>query len=435
MFRKLGDMMCHTVRKGSAAEKSPAAGASPAAAPVRGCITRRRFTQGAVAAAGAGMAAIALSSCSSNNSSQESTGDPQVVTDNSQIVGVLDGDYESADNPLSASSSWSLPLGTMLFHNGGNTWSAAMLTPESASSVNTLGVLSLSSGKLSTLLDAATQGAAYSFFDVRCSDQVFAWIEINYADRSWVLIGQALSNGALSGSPVQLDSGDADWEPPRLTVWNSSVIWQKMPLASGGRTSSASHCYIWTVGADKGEEVYTSHGRFATTPRIAGSVLTIAPRVRTDEGVYYGMTALDITSSTYDQIDQLVLPRSVSPFDATYMNDQFVFSIEASYSSVGSLGNMGTFIGREGGPYQYVRREPLAQVAGNGTRYLIKSQSSHFVVDTEAKTYAVLTSPDRSLDYGDYPATEGTGSQFLTYATVRDDKGIPAGVTARVFAI
>lgn len=401
---------------------------------MRGGITRRRFTQGAVAAAGAGVAAIALSSCSSQEK-QQTTGEPQVVTDSSQIVAVLDGDYEAADSSLEPSSSWSLPLGTMLFHNGGNTWAAAMLTPESASSVNTLGVLSLASGSLTTLVDAASLGASYGFFDVRCSDQVFAWVEINYTDRSWALLGQALSNGTLTGSPVQLDDGDADWEPPRFTVWGSSVIWQKMPLATGNKTSASSHCYIWTVGADEGQEICSSRGRFATTPRVAGSALTVVPRVREEDGVYYGMTAFDITSSSYDQIDQLVLPRAVSPFDATYMNDQFAFSIEATYQGVGNLGNMGTFIGREGGPYQYLRREPLAQVAGNGTRYLVKSQSSHFLIDTDARTYAVITSPDRSIDYGDYPATEGTTSQFLTYATVRDETGIPSSVTARVFSL
>lgn len=41
------------------------------------------------------------------------------------------------------------------------------------------------------------------------------------------------------------------------------------------------------------------------------------------------------------------------------MGDTFVFSIEATYSGVGSLGNMGTYIGNEGGPYLFLSREPL----------------------------------------------------------------------------
>lgn len=32
------------------------------------------------------------------------------------------------------------------------------------------------------------------------------------------------------------------------------------------------------------------------------------------------------------------------------MGDTFVFSIEATYNGVGSLGNMGTYIGNENGP-------------------------------------------------------------------------------------
>ena len=96
---------------------------------------------------------------------------------------------------------------------------------------------------------------------------------------------------------------------------------------------------------------------------------------------------------------------------------------------------MGTFIGNAGGPFTYLSREPLACVAGNGTRYLIKAQSSHFVVDTEAQTYAVLAAPDKSLDFGDYPASEGTTDRFLTYATVRGDDGLPVAVQLRVFSL
>ena len=394
-------------------------------------ISRRRFALGSLAA-GAGIAAISLTSCGPGSS--QPTGEPQVVTDDSQIIGVLDGDYADAECPYEPVASYDLPLGTVLFHAGGS-WAAALLTPESARSVNTLGCFSTASGNLTTLVETPTLGSAYSFFDVRATDSVFAWVEINYTDRSWVLLAQGFGNGMLEGAAVELDSGDADWEPPRFTVWNSSVIWQKMPLATGARSAEDSHCYIWTLGDAEGVELWTSTGRFATTPRVADGILTIAPRVLNDDGVYYGMTALDLEDENRTQRDQLVLPSSVAPFEAVYMNGSFAFSIEASYDGRGSLGNMGTFIGREGGPYIYVRREPSAWVAGKGSRYLIKAQSSHFVVDTEAQTYATLRAPDRSVDYGDWPATDGVCDLFLTYATTRNDQGIPEAVTARVFSL
>lgn len=395
-------------------------------------ITRRRFTLGSLAAAGAGMAVISLSSCGQSEV-KETTGEPQVV-DDSQLVAVLDGDYQSGECPYTASEEFTLPLGTLLFHTGGS-WAAALMAPESSAHVNTLGTMSLSTGNLNTLLDAPTQGGTYEFFDVRCTDDVFAWVEIDYTTRDWVLIGQGLSNGQLSGDPVQLDEGDEDWEPPRFTTWESSVIWQRMPLSTGSASSKDSECYQWTLGDSEGRSIWTSHGRFATSPRVADGILTITPRVNEDEGVYYGMTAIDLTDGNNTRRDQLVLPSSVAPFEAVYLNEAFAFSIEASYEGRGSLGNMGTYIGREGGPYIYVRREPLACVAGNGSRYLVKAQSSHFVVDTDAQTYSTLLAPDRSVDYGDWPASEGRVDRFLSYATIRNAQGVPESVTARVFSL
>ena len=190
------------------------------------------------------MAAISLTSCSSDN--RPSTGEPQVVTDSSLMVNVLDGDYEYTDSTLASSEAWLLPLGTVLFHGGGCTWAAAMLTPESVSHINTLGVLSLASGNLSTVKEEPTQGTTYTYFDVRCSDTVMAWIEINYIDRSWVLFGQGLSNGTLTGSPVKLDEGDADWEPPRITAWQGSVICRRCRFR---RARSPASLRIATSGA------------------------------------------------------------------------------------------------------------------------------------------------------------------------------------------
>ena len=117
------------------------------------------------------------------------------------------------------------------------------------------------------------------------------------------------------------------------------------------------------------------------------------------------------------------------------MGDSFAFAIEASYDGSGSLGNMGTFIGREGGPYVYVGREPAACPAGKDSRYLIKVRSSHYLFDTAEQTYSVISCPDRSLDYGDYPASEGTCDQFVTYAAVKNVQGMPESVTARVFTL
>lgn len=395
-------------------------------------VSRRSFVVGSALAAGGTMAAISLFGCSSGKDEKpKQTGEPQVITDDSKIINVIDG-YESAEVGIAAQFAWDLPLGTVPFHSEGS-WAALLQAPESARAVNTLGIISLASGASVTLVEQPTQGNQFDFHDVRCSDGVYAWVEMSYRTGDWVLIGQQLVNGQLAGEPVKLDSGNADWEPPRLAASGSSVIWQRMPFASGAKRSEFSHCYRWTVGDEEGKDLFESPGRFATWPRISNGTLTIAPRVRADEGQFYGLTAIDLTDGS--QIDQLVMPETISPFEAVYMDGAFAFSVEANYNSGGSLGKMGTFIGREGGPYVFLSREPLACVTGKGSRYVIKAQSSHFVVDTEAQTYAVLVAPDKSLDYGDYPASEGVTDRLVTYATVRGDTGLPANVRLRVFPL
>lgn len=396
-----------------------------------GDLTRRRFVATG-AAAGAAAAAITLVGCSGTDK-KSSDGEPQVVTDSSKVVSVLD-DYASKDLGVNAAQTWTLPLGTLLWHCEGS-WAAAMLTPESSVHPNTLGTLSLGDGTLSTLIGAPTLGSAYSFFDVRMGDGVYAWVEIDYGSLSWTLFARPWSAGSFTGDAVKLDQGNKDWDPPRFTCTGSSVIWLKMPATSGSKTSQSSTCYLWKVGDSQGKGLLESPGRFATAPRVANETLTVTPRVRADEGTYYGMTALDLKADAHTQLDQLVLPSGVSPLEAVYTGKEFVFCIEATYDAAGSLGQMGTFVGREGGPYVYFGREPIAQPVFNGTKFMVKTQSAHYAFDTEAKTYQGVSSPDRSLGMGDMTASEGQVSQALVYATIRDSQGIPASVTARLMAL
>lgn len=406
-------------------------GRGPQEKQVRHGVSRRALFKGG-AAATAALTAISLAGCDSDGKGSSVSGEPQVITDDSKIINVVD-EFENVDNELSPQFAWDLPLGTVAFHCEG-AWAALLEAPASARAVNTLGIISLASGNRSTLVPEPIKGKAYNFHDVRCGEEVYAWIEMNYATGDWVLIAQELENGALVGEPVELDDGNVDWEPARFTATGNSVIWQKMPLATGAKRAEFSHCYLWSIGSPKGKDLYESPGRFATWPRISDGFLTIAPRVNASEGTFYGLTAIDLRSNN-KVVAQLVMPETVGPFEAVYMGDSFAFSVEANYGYGGGLGNMGTFIGNAGGPFTYLSREPLACVAGKGPRYLIKAQSSHFVVDTDAKTYAILTAPDKSLDFGDYPASEGTTDRFVTYATVRGDDGLPAAVRLRVFGL
>ncbi len=397
---------------------------------VKNGITRRGFVLGGAAAS----AATLLAGCSKKTgTSDDAAGEPQVIKDDSKIVSITE-EYEAVDIDLKPTSSWTLPLGTLLYYCDGG-YAAAMMAPASALHANTLGVLNLGDGSLTTLIDDPIEGSGSAFYDVRATDSGFAWVEMNYATSSGNLYTQTLSCAALTGDVVELDRGGEDYDPPLFTAFDSSVIWYKMPSTGGNKTGSDSYCYRRSLDESKAEAIWKSTGRFASAPRVSDGILTISPRVHNDEGVYYGMTAIDLTDGRNTKRAQLVLPSSVSPFEAVYMGDTFVFSIEATYAGVGGLGNMGTYIGNEGGPYLFLSREPLACAAGRKNKYLVKVQASHFLIDTSAKTYGSLLSPDRALEYGDYPATAGKSDAFLTYATVRNSQGIPEAVTARLFSL
>lgn len=393
-------------------------------------ITRRGFVLGGAATG----AAAVLAGCSKKTgTSDDAAGEPQVIKDDSKIVSITD-EYEAVDIDLEPAASWTLPLGTLLYYCDGD-YAAAMMAPASALHANTLGVLNLGDGSLTTLIEDPIEGTGYAFYDVRAGDGVFAWVEMNFTNASWKLYAQNLAGSSLTGNAVELDRGGENYDPPLFTAYGSSVIWYKMPSSGGTKTSNDSYCYRQSPSESKPETIWKSTGRFASAPRVSDGILTISPRVHNDEGVYYGMTAIDLTDGNNTKRAQLVLPSSVSPFEAVYMGDTFVFSIEATYSGVGGLGNMGTYIGNEGGPYLFLSREPLACAAGRKNKYLVKVQASHFLIDTSAKTYGSLLSPDRALEYGDYPATAGKSNSFLTYATVRNSQGIPETVTARLFSL
>ena len=81
-------------------------------------ITRRRFVAGSAAATAAAAAAVSLAGCSGDSNGNETTGEPQVIEDDSLIIDALD-EYKGVDNTLKAANTWTLPLGTQLFHSDG----------------------------------------------------------------------------------------------------------------------------------------------------------------------------------------------------------------------------------------------------------------------------------------------------------------------------
>ena len=181
---------------------------------IKNGISRRGFVLGGAAAG----AATVLAGCSKKTgTSDDAAGEPQVIKDDSKIVSITD-EYEAVDIDLEPAASWTLPLGTLLYYCDGD-YAAAMMAPASALHANTLGVLNLGDGSLTTLIEDPVEGTGYSFYDVRAGDGVFTWVEMNFANASWKLYAQNTAGASLVGDVVELDRGGKDYDPPLFTAF------------------------------------------------------------------------------------------------------------------------------------------------------------------------------------------------------------------------
>lgn len=365
-------------------------------------------------------------------------GDPYGQPDEDGNVAVIASFMDVMDEvDYSPEASFSLPAGCVPYVSCDG-WAAVVQANTDGRTFTRLGCLDLSTGDYTVLLEEGLTGRGYAVSEARITDQLVCWVEVDNSSQAWALYACRFTAQPVtltSAGLVKLGEGDADWLTPQFDAAADQVVWQVMPDPAGPESKEHSHAYLWTLGSSQGDEVFDSPGRFACAPSISGGVLTVTPRVKADEGVYYAPTALSMTGS-HAQLDQLVMPASVKPFFATYAGSRFAFSVEADYGYGGRLGCMGYYIGPGEGPFCYVLREPSAQICQVGGLYVVKSRMSYFVVDLERMTYARISAASGCTDYGDYPATQGAVSRFVTFATIKDaTTGIPSSVLVRIFSL
>ena len=396
-------------------------------------LTRRSFFKTAAAGAAVAAAVGVLAGCT--HKPEDVTPEP-VVVEKDEAVNIRET-FSSVDSEMTEANTWTLPLGNVL-HPAEGAWIPVTTAGSSATPMVKGSALSLESGKLvevvSKPLGVATTTVIY---DVRCSDKAYAWVELDLASRAWSLYASRFSDGKLTGDVKTLWQGDADFDPAPFAVSGDAVIWQVQPSLSGTKTATEhSFCYLWHTGDSDAQSVVESPGRFATTPTVSGDAVILAPRVRESEGTYYGVTAYSLSDNMATKLDQLVMPRSVKPFKATRVGERFLVSVEASYSSGGLLGQMGTYIGTSSSGFFSYDQEPSACGCGKGDKLLIKRGALYSLVNLADKTIAPLYAVDRSVDYGEYPARVGDCDLFVTFATVKDaETGYPASVVVRTFQL
>lgn len=405
-------------------------------------LTRRQFAAAAAATAatalGARSAAAAPSSASdtATSSTSDSSARSAESDTNDVITSVLDFEDTSTQTTFEPLVTFELPLGSQVFMDC-DTRAAVLQTNETARPLTVIGCLDLQSGSYGVVLPQPV-GEGCSPSECHLTQRMAAWVETDNATDAWTLYAAPFDGSAIVVGPsvTKLAEGDANWLPPQVAVSGSTVVWQLMPDPSGPYVQQSSTAWRWDLGSAEATSIFTSPGRFACAPNINAGVLSIAPRVDADKGVYYGLVALDLDGADKEQ-DRLTLPLSVKPFFVTRIGDDFAFSVEANYdSSTGDLGRMGYYVGRGEGPFLALRKEPSAQVGYVGGKYVMRGQLCYFVIDPKDKSFAILSSASGCVDYGDYPATAGTTTYFVTYSAVKDEStGIPAKVLVRTFTL
>ena len=397
-------------------------------------LSRRGFLRAAGASAVGATAIGLLPGCTGHD--EYVVPEPMVVDEDSAIS--ITDEYEEEDFSLRDLAEWTLPLGSVL-HEATSSWIPVTQAGSSASPMVKGCAFSTEDGTLVDVVsDVMGDSHTVVVYDTRCSDEVYAWVELDFLTHEWSLYAARFSStdGSIEGTATTLWQADADYDPPGFTCVGNAVLWQVMPALSGSKTRESSFCYLWKLGDANAQAVVESPGRFATEPSVSDDVVVLAPRVRADEGVFYGVTAYSLDDGLATIVDQLVLPRSVRPFYATYVGKRFAVSIEANYSSGGMFGGMGTYVGPSEGPFIRLAREPSANVAAWDDLFIIKSRASYFVVNVRKSTYSILTAANRCVDYGEFPVRVGKTNTFLTFATVKDEaSGYPTAVTVRSFAL
>lgn len=380
--------------------------------------TRRELISTAAKATAAGAviastgAAISLSGCGNNQSSDNVAA--TLTVKNSQVV-TLDAyaEVKKPQNYYTVKEVATIDGEAILFSSDGII-AAALLAGKTASPLNTVSLMNLQTGRLSSVLDKPIgYKEGFDIFEVRCSRSLLIWVESNYLTSAWrVYVASVSSSGTNIGTPNLVDEGDADYDAPELAVIGSQGYWIVEPSESGNKTKEDS--FLKTSAGGAAGTVLTSHGRFCGGLSANGQTLTAMPRADTSSGVHYQLTAIQNGSV----VTSVVLPRAYKPSGAIFLNGGFAFGISASYDYGDGISNVGTYypIGQDN--WLRLIRQPVT-VPGICKGWLFcKSGSRTVFVDVNKKNYFTINPPDNCADYGDYSVQFGDVNALYNFATI-----------------
>lgn len=378
-------------------------------------LSRRDFLRagGVLCASAAFIGAPAiLTGCSRNDSSDSL--DVLNVPANDVVTLDAFAQIEEPDDLYDVVDITTYPKGTMLFASETET-AAALLTGETASPLSTCSLVTLENGEIRPVLErAVNHDAGFSIFAVRASKDLLVWVESNYLTSEWLVYCASISGNSMTGEPIRLDEGNADYDTPEIAVIGNTAYWIVQPSESSPRTGEDSYLKASAQGSHS-SNVITSTGRFNGGLSVSGQILTAMPRADTS-GVYYELTA--IAQGSGSVVASQVLPHSFRPSNAIYMNNAFAFTIPASYDYGGGIANVGTYYPIAGNTWLRLSRQSLTPPGLCNGWLFAKSSSRTVFIDTVEQRYFVVAAPDGCADHGDYSVCTGEVPRLYNYSTV-----------------
>lgn len=386
-------------------------------------ITRRHLLYGALGTAGVAAVGKGVSVLYEQTHANDDDIDVLKVRDD-QVTVSEDLSEKKLKNTLALVGDFKMDYGTLLWVSDDDL--AACLVPgEKGHPLTEVQLLSLGSGNTTTVLKQAVgHDDGYDIYDVRATSSGVIWAEADILEGTWRIFAASLNGGLDLGEPQMLCEGiTEEWETPSIAAVKGYCYWQILPNPEGPMRTEQSMLMKASFGQNEGETIWYSTGRMCTPIYAGENYVVITPRAESD-GVNYTMTCLD--ADTNAVLDTCTLPQSMKPLEAGYGPNGFNFSFDAIYNYGDGISQMGTYYplspvtGSAYSDAKWLRfsRTPSAAACSCGQYFVVKSTRAVIAIDTAGLSYCATDVLSGSDTYGEYLASTGTRSTFVTYTNI-----------------
>ena len=385
-------------------------------------LTRRRFLYGAIAAGAVAAGAVGVTAIRSR--SEQSEDDIVTIEVPEDHVFDLDGCTEvKADHAFRIVSEIELPYGSLVWAND-DTVAACLLPTEQPSPLTVMALLNLGTGSYTPMMEQAMGSKdGFEIYDVRATAAGMVWTEANIFEGRWRVYAAALGEGLTLEEAKLLEEGDQSTETPSLAAAADYAWWQVVPHVENENAAEEPFLVKRArFGSSDVETVHTAAGRSIAPLYSAADGVCVCARI--NDGMRYWELA-HIPADSGKVQERFTLPSGMQPSQIGYGSSGFSFCFDSIYDYGDGISNLGTYTPVEKtdnlseATWFRFNRTPLASPSWCAERwFVVKSTLSVCAIDLGNREFCSFDIEDNSADWGDYLASSGAHSLFITYTHV-----------------